>query len=204
MSNEKYYRYFKVTGGEAAKLLAGYDAVSTKRDQVLEDVKARSGAVMLAMRFGWGENGSLVESLVFAADYDFGAPVTITHRDSIEGREVVVVRGKGRTKEARELNARLSLCVREANDSLAELPLFKDYLINHYQIACNGIGAPSARGYGAYMISTNCGAQPGTKDVLLFAVPVKSDGCRQPEIPPSFVEITYGQFYDLTNTEVAL
>lgn len=161
-------------------------------------------ATEYAMRFGWGENGSLVKSLVFAADYDFGAPVTVIHRDNIEGREVVVVRGKGRAKEARDLNSSLARYVRDANDDLAELPSFKDYLINHYQIACNGIGAPSPRGYGAYMISTNCGAQPGSKDVLLFAVPVKSDGCRQPEIPPSFVEITYGQFYDLTNTEVVL
>lgn len=199
MNNEKYYRYFRVSGPEVVTLLADYDAISAKRKLVLEKMLQDSGAVAYTERRGWGENGTLVESLVFSAKHDFGTEVTIKRRDHLDGKPIVIVRGKGRTAEARELNQRLEGYVREANEVLAKAPSFRDYLIQHYQVACDGIGGPTERGFGSYMISTNCGKQPGSDDTLLFAIPIKSDGCRQPEVPASFEEITYGQFYDLSN-----
>ncbi|MNI55890.1 hypothetical protein D3C77_700380 [compost metagenome] len=54
------------------------------------------------------------------------------------------------------------------------------------------------------MLFSRCGTTAHSDEVLLFAIPTNADGCRQPEIPLSFVEITYGQFYDLTNTETVL
>lgn len=199
MSNEKYYRYFRVSGPEVVKLLAGYGEIEAKRKQVLEKMLKDSGAVAFTESRGWGENGSLVMDLVFKEDHDFGTPVTITRRDRLDGQKIIIAHGKGRTKEARALNEKLKGYVREANDVLKNTPSFKDYLIQHYNVQCNGIGGPVERGFGSYMISTNCGKQPGSDDTLLFAIPVKSDGCRQPEIPASFEEITYGQFYDLSN-----
>lgn len=199
MNNEKYYRYFRVSGAEPAKLLADYVDVDTKREQVLEKMLQDSGAIAYTERRAWGENGTLVASLVFKADHDFGIPVTIDRKDYFDGQRVVIVHGKGNSKEARAFTAKLKGYVKDANDELANVPSFKDYLIQHYQVACNGIGAPAESGRGSYMISTNCGKQPGSDDTLLFAIPMKSDGCRVPEIPDSFEEITYGQFYDLTH-----
>lgn len=199
MSNEKYYRYFRVSGPEVVELNAKYEEIASTRQNTLEKMLKDSGAIAYTERRGWGENGTLVGALVFSAKHDFGTEVTIKRRDFFEGKEAVIVRGKGRTAAARELNSRLEGFVREANEVLAKAPSYRDYLINHYQVACNGIGGPSERGFGSYMISTNCGKQPGSDDALLFAIPVKSDGCRQPEIPASFEEITYGQFYDLSN-----
>lgn len=199
MSNEKYYRYFRVSGPEVVTLLADYDAIQVKRKEVLDKMLQDSGAIAFTEMRDWGENGTLVRSLCFRADHDFGTPVTIDRRDRYDGQDVVIVHGKGRTKEARAFTEKLKGYVKAANDELKKAPSFRDYLIQHYQVACNGIGGPSERGFGSYMISTNCGKQPGSDDTMLFAIPIKSDGCKQPEIPASFEEITYGQFYDLNN-----
>lgn len=199
MNNEKYYRYFRVSGPEVVTLLADYDAVSAKRKLVLEKMLQDSGAIAFTERRGWGENGTLVADLVFKADHDFGIPVTVDRKDRYEGQDVVIVHGRGSSKEARAFTDKLKGYVKAANGELSEVPIFKDYLTQHYQVACNGIGGPTERGFGSYMISTNCGKQPGSDDTLLFAIPTKADGCRQPEIPASFEEITYGQFYDLSN-----
>ena len=199
MSNEKYYRYFRVSGPEVVTLLADYDAIQVKRKEVLDKMLKDSGALSYTERRHWGENGTFVGSLVFRADHDFGTPVTIERKDRWEGQAVVIVHGKGRTKEARAFTEKLRGYVKAANDELEKLPKFKDYLIEHYQVQCNGIGGPVPGRSGSAMLSTYCGKQPESDDTLLFAIPVKSDGCRQPEIPASFEEITYGQFYDLSN-----
>lgn len=198
MSNEKYYRYFRVSGPEATKLLADYDAVSEKRKEIIKDAIASIGAVAHTEHRDWGGR-TMVAELVFSADHQFPCEVTVTRNDKYDGQDVVVVRGKGRKKDAREFNSHLTGTVRGLNEALAEYPKFKDYLIDHYNVRCSGLGEPSGRGWGVAMLSTNCGKAAGSDDVLLFAIPSKSDDCKQPEIPASFEEITYGQFYDLSN-----
>lgn len=199
MSNEKYYRYFRVSGPEVAELNAKHAEFRENRQAALEKMLKDSGAVAYTEISRWGETATLVCSLVFLADHDFGTEVTIKRHDYQDGKKVVIVRGKGRTAEARELNAKLEGYVREANEVLAKAPTYHDYLINHYQVQCCGIGGPVPGSSGSAMLSTYCGRQPGNKETLLFAIPMKSDECGQPEIPASFEEITYGQFYDLCN-----
>lgn len=197
MSNEKYYRYFKVTGDEAVKLLADYEVVGEKRKEVIKTHITKVGAVLHTEHRDWGGK-TLVAELVFSADHQFPCEVKTERTDTIDGEKVVVVRGKGRNRGAREFNAMLSRTIRELNEALTECPKFKDYLIDHYNVRCSGLGEASGRGWGVAMLSTNCGKAAGSDDVLLFAIPSKSDECDQPEIPASFEEITYGQFYDLS------
>jgi len=198
VSQEKFYRYFKVTGQEVVYLLAAYEPIDAKRKQVIKGMLEESGAAGYAESRGWGENGSTVQALWFLADHDFGAPVTIAHRTHDDGKDMVVVRGKGTSKAAKDLNAKLRGYIKAANDQLTDLPSFHDYLIKHYGVACTGLGGRVGSGFGVAMLQTKCGVAPGSKDTLLFAVPTKSEGCRQPEIPASFTEMTYGQFYDLS------
>lgn len=204
MSNEKYYSYYRVTGPEVAELNALYTEIEASRKAALAKMLQDSGAIAYTESGGWGNKVKLVQSLVFAADYDFGIEVTIKRRDFFNGKQAVIVRGKGSTKAAREFNARIQSYVSDANSVLRDAPDYQGYLIQHYQVESSGFGAPVAGGskFGVSMISTYCGQSHDDKNTLLFAIPdtVLTVGeKRRVAVPASFEEITYGQFYDMTN-----
>lgn len=198
MSNEKFYRYYKVTGAEAAKLLADYNAVGDKRDEIIKSARSHLGAILHTELRDWGGKTKVAE-FVFSADHQFPCEIKVVRRDKVDGKDVVIVSGKGRSKDAKDFNSMMSKALRQLNNELEAYPKFKDYLIDHYSVRCSGLGATSDRGWGVAMLSTNCGKAAGLDDLLLFAIPSKADESKQPEIPASFEEITYGQFYDLSN-----
>lgn len=199
MSNEKFYRYYRVSGPEVTGLLSSYGKNEETRNSAIQKMLDDSGAVGFCETSGWGNNVKLVSSLCFPADHEFGTEVTIKRTDYFRGKKVVMVRGKGRTKEARALNEKIAGHIKEANIVLSQALGFQDYIVNHYQVQCSGIGGAIEGQRGVAMLSTYCGKQPGVNDVLLFAIPSKSGCGNQPDIPLSFEEITYGQFYDLAD-----
>lgn len=200
MSQEKYYRYFKVTGLEAQSANVDYKVIGEKRKEIIGAARASVGAVLHTEARDWGWSSRVAE-FVFDADFAFPCPVKIIRREMIDGREVVIVKGFGRDKGTKAYFARLSKVIRDLNEQLKDYPKFQDYLIKRYAVGCKGLGGPSDRGRGTAMLFSRCGTSAQSEDVLLFAIPTNADGCAPPEIPSSFVEITYGQFYDLTNTE---
>lgn len=201
MSQEKYYRYFKVAGLEARGAVVDYAAIGEKRKELIDAARASVGAVLHTEARDWG-GSSRVAEFVFNADFAFPCPVKIVRREKVEERDVVIVKGFGRDKGTKEYFARLSKSIRDLNEQLKDYPKFQDYLIKRYDVGCTGLGGPNSSGRGTAMLFSRCGTSAHSDEVLLFAIPTNANGCRQPEIPSSFVEITYGQFYDLTNTEV--
>ncbi|MEM0550453.1 MULTISPECIES: DUF5420 family protein [Aeromonas] len=198
MKPEEYYRYYKLSGETAKKVNAEYKAtVPENRSKIIAELFAATGAIVFCERHDWGENGTFVSSICFPADHPFEVPVKILNKDKFEGRDVVIVSGKGNTKEARSFNAKIREQIDTANKKLKDAPTYIDYLIKHFNIQCCTIGAPMGRG--AAMISTHCGQSKNDENVLVFAIPNANGHANQPSVPPEFVEITYGQFYDLTN-----
>jgi hypothetical protein len=184
-----------------AQIDARYDAIGAKRKEVEEKLTAASGCVAWATQSGWGEYGSLISELVFLADHDFGRqPVTIKKTHYFNGKKVITVRGRGRTTDARAFNAKLSGFVAEANKVLKDYPSYQEFLINHYDVKCCAKGESSHARFGSIcMLSTNCGHLPDDDKTIIFAIPKSQHGEDQPTVPPSFKEITYGQFFDLSN-----
>ena len=191
MSNEKYYRYFRLSGQEVKDLDAKYEPLHQQRLEAIKRMQEASGAVGFTLTSKtFGGKAGLIKSLAFPADHDFGVPVTIKYRNRIDSKPVVIVRGKRNTKEGRAFNSKLDAWVAVANEEIGEAIPYTSWIIEHYGIHCSEI-------HGSSLISTY-GGKCSDKDVLLFAIPVVLRG-NAPEIPASFEEITYGQFYDLSN-----
>ena len=130
--------------------------------------------------------------------------MTIKREDFFDGKRVVIARGKGNTKEGREFNKKLDAVRQEVNKELKSLPEWADFIINHYGIMRTGIGGPSGKGFGFAMLSTHGGRHPIRDDALLFRIPNdKSDANRPVVMPENFQKLTYGQFYDIVNSETA-
>lgn len=54
------------------------------------------------------------------------------------------------------------------------------------------------------MLSTYGGKHPGRDDALLFGIPNNNDEKHgEITIPANFQKLTYGQFYDIVNSETA-
>ena len=196
MSNEKFYRYFKIEGAEAIKVIADYCPISDNRFAAIKRVLETFGAATHTEARHWGEPVSVGE-LVFWKDHDFPCKVKVIRQDEYAGKQVVIVSGKGCSKEAKKFMSDMSQALGDLNEELKEFPTFKDYLINLFEVRCSGLGA--ATGRGVAMLSTNCGKASGREDLLLFAIPMESDGCAVVEPHPHMQEITYGQFYDLSS-----
>lgn len=200
MHDEQYFRYYKLTGTAVSDIDAQFAPIPARRTEILSELLKATGAVAVIEKDGWGENGSLVSAVVFAASHPFPVPVKILRKDQFEGQSVVQVSGKGNTKEGKAFNAEMRQHLDTANSKLKDAPVYADFLIKHFNIRCCSIGGPVAgRPFGSKMISTRCGHIKGDKNTLVFAIPNASGNDKQPEVPAEFVEITYGQFYDLTN-----
>lgn len=195
MSNEKFYRYFKIEGDAAIKIIEDWRPISDSRFSMIKKVQDAFGAVTHTESRHWGGPVTIGE-LVFLKGHSFPCEVKVTRQDECDGKQVVVVAGKGRSKETKKFMSDMGAALRELNAELKEYPVFKDYVIDILGVRCSGLGAATNRGVA--MLSTQCGKAPNRDDLLLFAIPMKSDGCATVEPSPSMQEITYGQFYDLS------
>ncbi|WNP36815.1 Eac protein [Enterobacter kobei] len=200
--HSKYYDYYMVEGEGVKALIAGYEEIKESRNAILKDAANNVGAIAWTLTSGWGGGGGLIQGFAWEKDFGFPCQMTIKREDSFDGKRVVIGRGKGNTKDGRAYNKALDSIRNEANKKLKALPEWKDYIINHYGIMRTGIGGPSGRGFGFAMLSTYGGKHPSRDDCLLFAIPNnKEDRHAEVVIPDNFQKLTYGQFYDIVNSE---
>lgn len=202
--NAKHYDHFKVEGPAVKALIEGFDAINSKRKAIIGSLQDEFGAVAHTDSSGFGDKGSRVRFLVWPADHEFPCQITVKRRDYLNGNPVVIARGKGNTKEGREFNKQLDAATGNANSALADLPPWQACIIDHYGIMRTGFGTGTARG--VPMLSTYGGLCPGRDDCLLFAIPntkVREGEAKHGDvnIPAEFQKLTYGQFYDLANTD---
>ncbi|WP_031524443.1 hypothetical protein [Siccibacter colletis] len=198
----KYFDYYMVEGEDVKALIAGYDPIREQRNAILPEAAKKVGAIAWTTSSGWGGGGGLLNGFVWEKGYEFPCPMTIKREEVFDGKRVVLGRGKGNTKEGRAFNKELDAVMQEANKQLKSLPEWKDYIINHYGIMRTGIGGQSGRGFGFAMLSTNGGKHPSRDDCLVFAIPNnKEEGHGEVIIPENFQKLTYGQFYDIVNSE---
>lgn len=198
----KYYDYYMVEGEDVKSLIAGYDTIREQRNAILPDAASKVGAIAWTTSNSWGGGGGLLNGFVWENGYDFSCPMTIKREEMFDGKRVVLARGKGNTKEGRAYNKELDTVMQEANKKLKSLPEWKDYIVNHYGIMRTGIGGQAGRGFGFAMLSTYGGKHPSRDDCLLFAIPNnKEERHGEVVIPGNFQKITYGQFYDIINSE---
>lgn len=202
--NAKHYDHYKVEGPATKALIESFDAIDAKRKAIIGALQDEFGAVAHSLSSGFGDKGARVRSLVWSADHEFPCQITIKHRDYFDGNPVVFARGKGNTKEGRAFNKLLDTAIAKANSELADLPPWQTFIIDHYGIMRTGFGLGTARGIP--LLSTYGGRCPGRDDCLLFAIPNTKE--REGEvkhgdvvIPAEFQKLTYGQFYDLANTD---
>lgn len=198
----KHYDYYLVEGPEVKALIDGYDRICEKRNEIMHAAIDKVGAIAWVNNGGWGDKGGLIRAFVWEKGFEFPAPVTIKDEQIWQGKSVVIARGKGNTKQGKEYQKTLESVKEEANKQLKALPLWETYIIDHYGVMRTGIGGQASRGFGFAMLSTYGGKCPGRDDALVFAIPNdKSERHGEVTIPESFQKLTYGQFYDLTNTD---
>lgn len=199
----KHYDYYMVEGPDVKALIDGYNDIEKQRTAILTGAIEKVGAIAWTNNQSWGDKGDLLQSFVWEKGFAFPAPVTIKREDFFDGKRVVIARGKGNTKDGREYNKLLEAVKAEANSKLKSLPVWQTYIINHYGVMRTGIGGPAgSSGHGFAMLSTYGGKHPKRDNALLFAIPNnKEDRHGEVKIPSSFQKLTYGQFYDITNTD---
>lgn len=205
--SHKHYDYYKVEGEDVKALIEGFKEIGNQRNEVIKALMNMFGAVACTSSAGFGDTGSLIRSLLWHEDHPFPCQITVKRRDVYEGKPVVMARGKGNTKDGREFNKQLDSAIRETNKKLENLPCWQAYIINHYGVMKTGFGG-AAGNFGIAMLTTYAGRCPGRFDCLLFAIPNTKDRDGyakhgEVDIPPNFQRITYGQFYDLANTQAA-
>ena len=192
MSNAKYYTYYKSKpAGCAAALSIHGTTIEVPRMKVVNDALAEFDAIGLSTQSHWGKPPSVVGLVVLPGHKLIDAPYMMATRYHDKDGVHFVVRGKGNRKPGIALNARISAISAE----LRKMPTFTDWVVEHFGIMHTGLGGPGARG-GTSMLSTyggTCG------DVLVFAIP--SEDIDRVDIPDELTEITYGQFYDMTEQD---
>ncbi|MFI4031741.1 Eac protein [Klebsiella quasipneumoniae] len=198
----KYYDYYMVEGEDVKALIDSYDIILDKRNALLPEAVKKVGAIAWTTTSSWGGGGGLLENFVWEKDFKFPCQMTIKREAFFDGKRVVIARGKGNTKEGRAYNKELDAVRQEVNKQLKSLPDWEDFIINHYGIMRTGLGGPSGKGFGFAMLSTHGGKHPARQDALLFRIPNdKSENHSAVVIPDNFQKLTYGQFYDIVNSE---
>lgn len=204
MSNEKYFTYYKSTPEEAKQRLDFYNAnFEGKRDNILKNLLADSGAVGFTTTSSWGNEPELISYLAFPVDHDFGIPrdkLKVIRHDWLNNKKVIIARGKMNSVEGRELNKKLDGFIKPANEQLKKSPTLEQWLIDEYKISYSSTGAVSKKGIA--LISTRAGTD-SKGELLIIRVPVKDRDSRAepPKVPDCFEQITYGQMYDLASGE---
>lgn len=191
MSNEKFYDHYQTDAETASKVRALFDKeVGNKRNDALAKLLKITGAVAWCEKSSaWGSDQTLVRGVVYPIeDFEIPKHVKMIRGCTFEGKHCVEVRGELNSNAGREFNKHIDAC----NDILRTAPKFTDWVVTHFDVMSTGLGGPCPNGRGVSMISTyggRCG------DVLVFAV---AKGDRKVDVPECFEQITYGQFYDMT------
>lgn len=201
-SQSEYYDYYLVEGGDVASLIQSYKSVKEQRDSALQQAIEKVGAIAWTTTQGFGDKGDKLSAFVWPANHEFPCLMTIKSKSYFNDQQVVIARGKGNTKEGRAFNKVLDTVRADVNSRLTSLPCWQSYIINHYGIMRTGIGGAAGTGFGFAMLTTYGGKHPTRDDALLFAIPNnKEERHGDLTIPESFQKITYGVFYDITNTK---
>lgn len=195
MNDESNYDYYRYQNGDLSKR---YDReVGEKRKAILSQLLETTGAVAYTASSSWGGQEHIRE-LVFPYDTPLkDEPHIKTVRSSrFEGERVVVLDGKRNRKAGIAFNKPVT----DANQALKDLPDFKAWVISELKIGRTGIGGAHPSGRGCSMLSTDLGMRD---DIYYIRIPnVETRGAsKQVEVPEGFEKLTYGQWYDLVNSE---
>lgn len=190
----KDYTYYKIQGEIVNQLDTEFNNIKNKRQQVLEDALVKVGAISAMFSNSWGENGSLIRAFAFAKDKTFNFPIKVI----AENNEAIALRAKANTKDGRAFNKVLEQAKETANLKLKNLPTYKDFLINKFNVQNCTIGS-EVSSKGMCLISTLTGKAAKAKNIILFAIPVNNENSDEIKIPECFEQISYGTFYDLVN-----
>ncbi len=186
MSNEKHKKYYRTTPEKKSEIAAIYAPIAVMRDKVLQSIYKETGAVAVATSSGWGMP-LFVAGLVFPADHPEASNPHYHQKPAMhDGKEVVIVEGKGNRKAGYALQRKCS----EYQKRLKDLPVLKDFIIDHMGVRQTGMGESTGRGVA--MLSTQAGI---AGDVIVLSIPFPGDN--KITIPDYLEEISYGTFYDL-------
>lgn len=194
MSNEKHYRYYLSDETKCKEMLGRYDKeIASQRDGVLENLLKESGALAYTPVSNWGRAETIAE-LVFKPDHSITTEKYVKTRISeFENEPVICVRGKNNSNAGKSFNHLIT----EVNKTLSSLPKFTDWVVSELGLMKTGFGASTGRG--TAMLQTKGGT---VGEVLGFMVPRSDDEKHGTvEIPDCLTEVTYGQWYDLTNED---
>ncbi|MEI9746762.1 DUF5420 family protein [Moellerella wisconsensis] len=191
------YRFYKISKEATEQIKKATDEIQAKRQKLLNEAIESVGAKGVSFSNSWGENGTTIRAFAFAVDKEFDFAVKELQRTS----ELMVIRAKANSKKGKEFNAALDAAKDELNKKLKDLPCFKDYIINKFDIQCCSISQHGS-GAGMRMLETIVGYPQIDKSFLICAIPNHERGIdKQPSVPDCFEEITYGVFYDLSNSK---
>lgn len=198
----KHYDYYMAEGEDVKALIAGYDSIREQRNNALQKAASQVGAVAWTTSRCFGGGGGLLDGFAWEKGFEFPCPMTIKREEMFDGKRIVLGRGKGNTKEGRAYNKVLDAVKLDANTVLKNLPEWRDYIINHFGVMRTGIGAQAERGYGFAMLTSYAVRVRERDDCLVLAIPNGDDGWHgEVVIPDNFQKLTYGQFYDIVNSE---
>ena len=197
MSNEKYYDYYKTDADTRIQLEKEFsESVASQRDEILEKMKDNTGCIAWRERSGFGKSDYICE-LVFPADHKIVSEpfIKIESRMKHEGQNVVCVSGMGNRKLGKEFNAAIG----DYNKQLEKCPKYTDWIITKLNVMRTGFGGVGSKGYGTSMLSSYGG---NSGNVVVVAIPNSDDTERHGSvtIPNCLEKISYGNFYDLTNS----
>ncbi|OZQ42886.1 Eac protein [Klebsiella variicola] len=199
----KYYDYYLVEGPKVKELIQSYETVGEQRSMVIDEACRSVGAIAFINSYGLGDKGDKLRAFAWDAECTFPCPITIKERSIFNNKPVIVVRGKGNTKEGRDYNKKLDSVIKSANERLGSYPCWESYIINHYGVMRTAQGGPSSfRKHATAMLTTKCGMLFERNDALVFCIPNRVDGFKnEVSIPPDFIKLTYGQYYDMISNQ---
>ncbi|MCW7548431.1 DUF5420 family protein [Photorhabdus sp. APURE] len=194
--SERDFKYYRLTGDIVKQIDDEFQIINEKRAEVFKAAKDSVGAKGATFQHGIGANGTLIDRFAFPIEKEFDFAVKII----VKNDELKVVSAKSNSKAGKEFNKKIADLTEETNRKLKNLPAYKDFLIEKFNISCTTLGTPKSNQRGVPVISTLVGKASKDKSIILFAIPIaeKEDWDKRPKIPECFEEITYGTFYDLS------
>ncbi len=187
----KHYNYYIASKEDSAPIIKNWrENVKKPRDEVLQKLLDDTGAEGWTETSVVGSSVSVVSNLVFDSKHEIlKFPHIMTVRSQWQGQDKKAsVRGKKNSKAGKAFNS----VVDAANKKLEHLPDFSDWLTSAFNVNESGIIA------GTYLARTSCGVA-GCR--MVIKVPIVGDSQKSPGAP--FNKVTYGEFWDLVNSESA-
>lgn len=192
MSNESYYTYYKVDAVTSAATLKEHEeTVAAQRSALISDALRGFDAEAFSTQNEWAGPPTVVGILVKDDHPLLKEPHVLFQRKQRTDDGVLnLVRGRGNTKDGKRLNSEIA----QFSKALKDLPAFTDWVVPYFDIMTSAIGEPHPTKRGGFAMIRTHGGFAG--EHLVFAVPKEGD--RDVEVPACFEQITYGQFYDMT------